>query len=180
MTRWVMLLRGINVGGKGKLAMADLRALLTRLGAETVATYIQSGNVVFSGLVDAAVFEEIVAREIELSHGFRPRVLVIVEEDFREIVAAYPFAAAFDAPKTGHVWFLTGPAAPDRAALAALASDTERFEIAARAFYVHAPDGIGRSKLAERAERLLGVPATARNLNTCRKLVTMLDTSAQG
>jgi uncharacterized protein (DUF1697 family) len=91
MTVWVMLLRGINVGGANPLKMADLKALLHGLGARDVASYIQSGNLVFSGLVDATAFEDIVAREIELKHGFRPRVLVIAAEDFREIVAAYPF-----------------------------------------------------------------------------------------
>ena len=178
MTRWVMLLRGINVGGANTIRMAELKAVLETLGAQDVATYIQSGNVVFAGVIDAAAFAEIVAEEIAHRHGFRPRVLLILDEDFREIVAAYPFSEAAAVPKTGHVWFLAGPAVPDTATLAALAGPSERFEIAARAFYLHAPDGIGRSKLAERAERLLGVPATARNLNTCRKLLEMLDASA--
>jgi len=180
MTRWVMLLRGINVGGANTLTMATLKTLLKKLGARQVTTYIQSGNVIFSGLVDAAAFEEIVAGEIERSLGFRPRVLVIAEEGFREIVAGYPYPEAFEAPKTGHVWFLSGSADPDRATLADIAAETERYEIAPRAFYLHAPDGIGRSKLAERAERLLGVAATARNLGTCKKLVTLLDASAHG
>ena len=69
---------------------------------------------------------------------------------------------------------------PDIEAMTGLATDTERFETTDRAFFLYAPDGIGRSKLAERAERLLGVPATARNLNTCQKLVAMLDPSANG
>lgn len=177
MTRWVMLLRGINVGGTGMLKMADLKSLLQTLGARDVQTYIQSGNVVFSGLIDAAAFEARVGREIELAHGFRPRVLVIEAQGFREIVDGYPFPEALEAPKGGHVWFLadTPAPAPDPARFAALASATERFEIAERAFYLHAPDGIGRSKLAEKVERLLGVPATARNLNTCHKLLDLLD-----
>ena len=178
MTRWVMLLRGINVGGTGKLKMADLRALLQKLGAREVQTHVQSGNVVFSGLVDAAAFEEIVAGEIERAHGFRPRVLVIAEEDFREIVAGYPYPEAFEAPKTRHVWFLAGPGMPDLDAMTDLATASERFEITGRALYLHAPDGIARSKLAERAERLIGVPATARNLNTCQRLLELLDASA--
>ena len=178
MTLWVMLLRGINVGGANKIKMADLKALVETLGARDVAHYIQSGNLVFSGVIDATAFEDIVAREIELRHGFRPRVLVLAAEDFRGIIAAYPYPEADDDPKTGHVWFLTGDATPDRAALDALAAETERFEIAPRAFYLHAPNGIGRSKLAEKVERLLGVPATARNLNTCAKLVEMLDDAA--
>lgn len=175
MTAWVMLLRGINVGGTGKLPMAALKALLEKLGVRGVQTYIQSGNAVFSGLVSAEDFEAIVADEIEEAHGFRPRVLVIAAETYREIVAAYPWPDAFETPKTGHIWFLATPPQPDRDKLAALASDTERHEITDRALYLFAPDGIGRSKLAERAERLLGAPATARNLNTCMKLVEMLD-----
>lgn len=178
MTRWVMFLRGINVGGTGRLPMTDLKALLEKLGARDVQTYIQSGNVVFSGVVDAAAFEDIVAGEIAQTHGFRPRVLVIAQEDYREIFLGYPFREAFEAPKTGHVWFLSGAASPNTEAMTELAADNERFEIAERAFYLHAPDGIGRSKLADRAERLLGVPATARNLNTCRALFTLLDASA--
>lgn len=175
-----MLLRGINVGGRHVLKMAALKALLEKLGGQQVTTYIQSGNVVFSGLVDAAVFEDIVAGEIALAHGFRPRVLVIAEEDFRAIVAGYPYPEAHELPKTGHVWFLAAPPDPDEPKIAALAAQTERFTLTPRAFYLHAPEGIGRSKLAEKAERLLGAPATARNLATCTRLVEMLDASAHG
>lgn len=174
MTRWVMLLRGINVGGANKLRMAEFKALLEAEGAKDVATYIQSGNAVFSGALDPAAFEERVQRAIEAAHGFAPRVLVIGADAFREIAAAYPWPEAREAPRTGHVWFLSEPATPDRAAMAALAGPNERFEITDRAVYLHAPDGIGRSKLAEKLERLTGVPATARNLNTCAKLLDML------
>ncbi len=175
MTVWVMLLRGINVGGHGKLPMADLKTLLEGLGAAHVTTYIQSGNVVFSDAIDAAAFEATVAAEIERAHGFRPRALLIDADSYRELVAAYPYPEARDTPKTGHIWFCAAPPVPEIDKLDALASPTERYQIGPRAFYLHAPDGIGRSKLAERAERLLGVPATARNLNTCAKLVAMLD-----
>lgn len=178
MTPRVMLLRGINVGGANRLRMADLEALLHDLGARGVASHIQSGNLVFSGPVDATAFAETAADEIARAHGFRPLILVIGGEEFREIVAAYPYREAFETPKTGHVWFLARAAEPDLAALAARASDSERFALTDRAFYLHAPDGIGRSKLAEKAERLLGVPATARNLATCTRLLDMLDASA--
>lgn len=178
MTDWVMLLRGINVGGTGRLAMADLRALVQKLGGRAVKTYIQSGNLVFSGLVDAKAFEQIVAGEIEAAHGFRPRVLLLAAEDFREIVAGYPWPEALEAPKTGHIWFTAGPSATDPERFAALAAKTERTALAEHALYLHAPEGIGRSPLAARAERLLGVAATARNLATCMKLVDMLDKSA--
>ncbi|MCB1336021.1 MAG: DUF1697 domain-containing protein [Maritimibacter sp.] len=177
---WVLLLRGINVGGHGKLPMAELKALLLRLGASNVTTYIQSGNAVFTGALDPNAFARDLAEAIDRNHGFRPNIQLFIAESFREIVAAYPFPEAHAEPKTGHVWFCAQAPAPDTARLDALAAPTERYRIAPRALYLHAPDGIGRSKLAERAEALLGVPTTARNLNTCTKLVALLDDLAAG
>jgi uncharacterized protein (DUF1697 family) len=180
MNVWVLLLRGINVGGHGALPMAELRALLGRLGPRHVKTYIQSGNIVFSGVIDARSFGEIVEDEIEAHHGFRPRAMVFSVETFTDILNAYPWPEAFDEPKSGHIWFLAErPTAPALKKLAALCAPTERFQLDTWAFYLHAPDGIGRSKLAEKVERLLGVPATARNLNTATSLASMADDLAQ-
>ena len=175
MNAWVLLLRGINVGGTGKLPMADLKAILATLGVRNVATYIQSGNAVFTGLIDASGFEEIVAQEIMVHHGFRPQALVLARETFDAVLAGYPWREAFDDPTSGHIWFLSAAATePDLDKLAKLAAPSERFDLTARAFYLHAPDGIGRSQLAGSVEKLLGVPTTARNLNTAVKLAAML------
>lgn len=102
---------------------------------------------------------------------------MLSRESFTEIVAAYPWPEAYDDPASGHIWFLGHP--PEAPALATLkkrAAAREKFALTDRAFYLHAPEGIGRSKLAERVEAALGVPATARNLNTVTKLAGMLDT----
>ena len=108
----VLLLQGINVGGRNRLPMADQRALLTELGFKDLQTHIQSGNAVF--------------------------------------------------PIPGG--FLHRPAKPLRLqALHALAAPDERFALSDEAFCLHAPSGIGRSRLAARAETLLGVPMTMRN-----------------
>lgn len=174
MNRWVLLLRGVNVGGHGKLPMADLRALLKQLGLGNVATYIQSGNAVFTGIIDADGMEGLLQDEIETHFGFRPQVTILSSESFFRIRADFPFPDA--APKTGHVWFLATPPAPDAAEkLHPLASTSEHFALTERALYLHAPDGIGRSKFAAGAEKLLGTPATARNLNTVEKLAEMLE-----
>jgi len=171
-------LRGINVGGANRLPMAELRDELEGLGMASVRTYIQSGNVVFDA-PDADTAEALAGRigvTIEARHGFRPRVLVLSAMRFREAMEANPFTEGEAEPQTLHLFFLAGP--PDEIdlpAFRAAASPTERFLLGDRVFYLHAPDGIGRSKLAARAEALLGVPATARNWRTVTRVWEMAE-----
>lgn len=174
MNRWVMLIRGINVGARTHLPMASLSEILTTLGARQVSTYVQSGNAVFTGVLDARGFAQLVEEEILIHHEFRPSVLVLEGEDFEAAVAGYPFAEAWGEPKTGHIWFFDDPPRTDRAPYEKLAAESERFDFGPGAFYLHAPEGIGRSKLAAKLETLLGLPATARNLNTVAALGEML------
>lgn len=178
MKTWIALLRGINVGGHHKLRMADLKRLLASIGFTEVHTYIQSGNVVFKGPDDGtpAQLGRRMAEEIERAHGFRPSVFVLSAEDFVRAMDANPFPEATSAPKSLHLFFLSGtPDAPDVDRIEAAASESERYHFGERAFYLHAPDGIGRSKLASNAERYIGVEATARNWRTVAKLRTMID-----
>lgn len=177
MKTWVALLRGINVGGANRLPMAELRDDLDRIGLANVATYIQSGNVVFDSTADdAAELTEEIAAAIEKHHGFRPRVLVLSAARFREAMEANPFPEAEPEPKTLHLYFLAEqPAGLDVSALEGVASPTERFQLGERVLYLHTPDGFGRSKLASRAEALLGVPATARNWRTVARLREMIE-----
>ncbi len=165
----VLLLRGINVGGGNKLPMAELRGILEGLGASEVQTYIASGNVVFTGDLG----EEEISDAIEAAKGFRIRVMVLEADSFRLIATACPF----DAPegKMLHVWYLTGPARFDEALAAELKADSERYHVTDRAIYLLAPEGIGRSKLAEKMDKVAGVQTTARNWNTVTKLLEMLD-----
>ena len=165
----VILLRGINVGGHGKLPMKELCEMLEGLGAANPQSYIQSGNVVIEGDITAAAVED----AIEALKGFRPRVLVLSAASFIKIAADTPF----DEPvgKLLHIWFASVPFTFDQAKADGLLAPSERLHISEQAIYLHAPDGIGRSKLAEKMERLAGVPCTARNLNTVRKLIEMLD-----
>jgi uncharacterized protein (DUF1697 family) len=169
----IALLRGINVVGKHRLPMKELAELLEGLGCTEVRTYIQSGNAVFrSRQEDREKLAEKIGQRISEKHGFRPGVLLLTAEDLQAAVAGSPFA-----PEEGKAlpcYFLeTEPASPDLERLAALKSASEEFKLDGNIFYFHAPDGIGRSKLAAQVERCLGVAATARNWNTVRRLLAM-------
>ncbi|HUG00440.1 MAG TPA: DUF1697 domain-containing protein [Longimicrobiales bacterium] len=175
--RVIVLLRGVNVGGKNRLPMDELARLLEGLGLEDVETYIQSGNAVGRNVGDApSKLGEALAAAIEERRGFRPRVLVIGADRLSEAVDANPFPEAADEPGFLHLFFLAlPPPSPDLDSLAEIATASERFHLARDVFYIHTPDGFGRSKLAARVEKLLGVAATARNWRTVSKLREMVD-----
>lgn len=175
MNVYVVLLRGINVGGRNSLPMKELTKILETLGCEEVRTYIQSGNVVLHSDASSASLARDVSRAIEERRGFAPHVLVLAEAELLEAVAGNPYPEAESDPRTVHLGFLDSvPGAPDLEALAAVRAPSERFELKGRVFYLHAPEGIGRSKLAQITERKLGVPMTDRNWRTVTKLVSML------
>jgi uncharacterized protein (DUF1697 family) len=172
----IALLRGINVGGKNLLPMKELVAMLGDLGAQKVKTYIQSGNVVFAWKdKDTSKLSHQITAEIKRRLGFDPHVLLLELEDLEKVIKQNPFPAEAETdPKALHAGFLA--AAPERAdlkALESLKSDSERFRLVGKVFYLHAPDGMGRSKLAAKSEKLLGVPMTDRNWRTVLTLWKM-------
>jgi uncharacterized protein (DUF1697 family) len=175
MKTWIALLRGINVGGHNILPMKELRALLETEGFVDVRTYIQSGNCVFGASEsDAETLADLITERIEQNFGFRPAVLVLEKPDLDRAIADNPFAEHADDPKTIHLSFLKErPTSPDLEALRALQASSEHFELTQTVFYLHAPDGIGRSKLAAQVEKKLGVQTTARNLRTVLKLAEL-------
>jgi len=171
-TIYVALIRGINVGGRHTLPMKELRVVLERLGCRDVRTYIQSGNAVFgSGEEDGARLAGRIADEIGARRGFEPRVVALELAEFERALEQNPFPDAETDAKGLHVAFLASvPERPDLAALDGLRSESERFRLRGAVFYLHAPAGVGRSKLAASAEKLLGVPMTDRNWRTLCKL----------
>ncbi len=173
MKTYIALVRGINVGGKGILPMKELVAILEALGCRNVKTYIQSGNEVFQYKESAASkLAGNMSAAIDKKRGFAPHVLVLDAKAFKQAVDGNPFPEAAAAPKSLHVFFLDSkPTKATLKLLSGIKSDSERFELRGSVFYLHAPDGIGRSKLAANVERRLGVPATSRNWRTvCRVL----------
>ncbi|MEM7501328.1 MAG: DUF1697 domain-containing protein [Pseudomonadota bacterium] len=175
MTVWIALFRGINVGGRNSLAMKDLKELLEASGYLAVKTYIQSGNVTFQRTrSDAKKLPERVGKAVLASHGFRPAAIVMSLTELEQAVAANPFPDAQLEPKSLHFYFLeNSPKQLAQAELNARKAKTESFAIVGNVFYLHAPEGIGRSKLAASAEKLLGVDATARNWRTVSKLLEL-------
>jgi len=174
MTSCVALLRGINVGGHNILPMQEFRELLTNLDCADVATYIQSGNAVFRSAARVSKLSVSIADGIAAKYGFRPTVLVLTGTDFETIAAANPFDVPSEQAKHVHIWFLQRPASrPNIARLNQLAAPSEKFVLTDAAFYLHAPFGIGRSKLAAEGEKCLGVPATGRNLRTVFKILEL-------
>jgi uncharacterized protein (DUF1697 family) len=176
MKTFIALLRGINVGGKNKLPMKELKTLLEQLDLQNIRTYIQSGNVVFESPKSELNQLAVTIREaINTAHGFDPNVLLLPAEAFAQAIKANPFPEAEADPKSLHLSFLTAnPEQPDLAGMENIRTETERFILRNRVFYLHAPDGIGRSKLAARVEKLLGVPATSRNWRTVNKIMEMV------
>ena len=178
-TRWVALLRGINVGGSNRLAMADLRVMFKVLGLLNPTTYIQSGNVVFDAAddLDELTLGEMIASGLADQHRLRVSVVLRTATAIGRIAAAHPDADSGLEPKLLHIMFLDR--APSGAVLGEL--DPARYEpdgwtIDDREVYVRYPTGPAHSKLTiDVFERALDVTATARNLNTVRKLAELAD-----
>ena len=176
MNRWVVLLRGINVGGRNKVAMKPLALALEKQGCEGVSTYIQSGNLVLSkSEASRENIETLVAEVIDQAFGFRPQVMALSESELRQSIKANPFPEAVEDPKTLHLSFMAEPpTTADTQSMDKLKVASERYQIIGSVFYLHAPQGIGRSKLVEKVEKLLGCACTARNWRTVSKLQDML------
>lgn len=175
MSTYIALLRGINVGGNNLLPMKALVAILEDLGCENVRTYIQSGNAVFdvkSGLTKG--FADRFGEAVRTGHGFKPSILLLQAVELENAIKGNPFPTADG--KALHCYFLAStPKKPDLASLNQLKAASEAFVLKERVFYLYTPDGLGRSKLAVKVERALGVAATARNWNTVSKLAEMAD-----
>jgi uncharacterized protein (DUF1697 family) len=183
----IALLRGINLGGHKRVAMPELRAVVTALGHRDVATYIQSGNVVFStdetdGAALAAALERAIAVELHVQAG----VIVLNRDELAQVMRDNPYPDEPN-PKFVHVIFLPAePAAGHAEHLAAVqqkAADKgsrDTVQLVGRAVFLHTPDGYGRSELAKllsqsRGPMSVSAGGTARNWSTVTKLLSLCD-----
>jgi uncharacterized protein (DUF1697 family) len=163
---YVALLRAVNVGGTGKLPMAELRAICEGLGFANAKTYIQSGNVLFRSEHGEAEVRRKLEAALADRMGKAPGVLLRSRGELESVAAKAPFPDA--KPNFLLITFL--PEAPAADALDTLvAPDGEEVKIDGREVYIHYPNGAGRSKLKLPALK----PGTARNLNTVRKLAEL-------
>ncbi len=170
--RYLALLRGVNVGGV-KLTMADLRAVAADAGLGDARTYLASGNLIFSAQGAPAVFAETLGHGIAARCGRPVAVLVLGAEAYLGRIADCPYAASEGARV--HGMFTFGTPNPDMAAIEALRAPDEELTFGAGVIWLRASEGIGRSKLAPKLERLCGTVLTGRNLNTITALAEMLD-----
>ena len=184
MTTYVILLRGINVGGKNKVPMAKLKQFAEEQGFDKVVTYIQSGNVVFtaSGSADDTALADDLEKAIADELGVTCRVVVLTSAELARTVADNPFPGEPD-PKRLHAIFLTAPAGEAAQVHLAQVRDKlggkigrDEVQIVGRTVYLHTPDGFGRSELAKALSRPRGpAEGTARNWATVTTLLAMCE-----
>lgn len=175
MTRYAALLRGINVGGRAKLSMSELREALASLGLEDVVTYIQSGNVVFRSAATPTEIARDLEQRIAEAFSLETTVVLRTAAELASIAGDNPYAARGTEPRTLHVVFLGGaPGAEDVARLDPERSPPDSFTVRGSEIYVCFPNGSGRSKLTlDYFERNLDVRATMRNWSTVVRLVEL-------
>jgi uncharacterized protein (DUF1697 family) len=172
MKTYAALLRGINLGSRNKVAMADLRALCEALGAEDVATYVQSGNVVFKSADGAEKLARAIERRIRRDLGLSVTVVVLTRPQLAKVLAGNPFVKAKQDPSKLHVTFLAEKPARGRVSkLDPERSEPDEFRLVGQQIYLHCPNGYGRTKLTNAYfEKQLGIAATTRNWRTVTKL----------
>jgi uncharacterized protein (DUF1697 family) len=180
----VALLRGINLGGHNKVAMADLREVVSSLGHADVATYIQSGNVVFSSdQADTAALAAALEEAIAATLGVRVRVVVLSREELAQVARDNPYPDEPN-PRCVHAIFLSAEPGPEVAERVAAAKKVvapgsrDTAQVVGRTIFLHTPDGYGRSDLAAALVKLGQkktdtVTGTARNWATVTKLLTL-------
>lgn len=170
MSTTVALLRGVNVGGRNRLAMGDLVALFESLGLRDVRTYIQSGNVLFSS--GRGVTADRLSAAIGQRFGLSAAVVLRRADELARVVAGNPFGSS--APETLHVGFLERAPAPSvTASLDPNSWAPEEFALVGTEVYLRLPNGMGRAKLPSALERSLKTAITFRNWRTLRTLAEL-------
>jgi len=184
----IALLRGINVGGRNRVAMAGLREVVASLGHTDVATYIQSGNVVFTSKeADTQVLAAALERGIAEALGVRPRVVVLSRNELSQVIADNPYPDETN-PQYLHAVFRSEDMGPEEVATVAAAVQRAREKgsrdearVVGRTLFLRTPEGLGRSELAARLARTGGplasfAPATMRNWATVSRLLALCGT----
>ncbi|HEY7697201.1 MAG TPA: DUF1697 domain-containing protein [Vicinamibacteria bacterium] len=172
----VAFLRGINLAGRNRLPMKDLAAMFSKAGCESVATYIQSGNVVFrASPALARGIPDLIEKAISKSFGYQVPVVTRTGGEMRKIVRANPFLRAGADEAALHVAFLTArPAAARVEALDPDRSPPDAFAVRGREIYLHCPNGYGRSKLTNGYfDSKLATMSTVRNWRTVLELLEL-------
>ena len=162
----ITLLRAVNVGGTGKMPMADLRSIAEKAGFSEVRTYIQTGNLIFSTSKAPSTAKSMLEEKLAAYAGKPIGVILRTAQEIEDVLEANPFPNA-EPSKVG-VLFLDGPPPRDTVETAKGQTD-EEIEVGGSEIFIHYPSGMGRTKL-----RLMAMSeGTTRNINTVRKLAKM-------
>lgn len=173
---YVILFRG--VGGATQLPTAPLRQALSEAGFADVATYINSGNAILRSALPRSEVVETIAALCRERFGFTKDIHAPTLAEWRRLVRANPYREAEGDGRTLHAAVLSAaPKAADVEALRALATEGEGIAVVGRVAYLLTPGGISSSKMAVRFDKGIGVPNTARNWNTVRRLLEMAETA---
>jgi uncharacterized protein (DUF1697 family) len=173
--RQIVLLRGINLAGRNRIAMPDLREALAGAGFEDVQTYVQSGNVVLTSKVKPEQTARRCEKLINERYGLDVKVVVRTRDELARVVENDPLADVAKDPKRYQVSFLDDEIDDEAVRrLEAVRAEPERLVVDGREIYAWHPAGVARSKLwALLAGKGLGVTATARNWTTVTKLLEL-------
>ena len=178
MKRHIILLRGINVGGKHKLPMANLRSLLTNNGFKEVATYIQSGNIMVVSNESAATITKKVHDLIFDAFGYDLPLVTLTQEEIQEAIANNPYSASETDIKKLHVSFLASAPSIQSIDNTPRFETNDQFHVTDKTVYIHCPDGYGKTKYTNSFfEKHLQTAATTRNWRTTLKLLAMVSDS---
>lgn len=170
---YLILFRG--VGGKTQLPTQLLREKLAAAGFENVTTYINSGNAIVRSQMSREKVISTIADLCRDEFAFDKAIFAPTLEEWRDLIERNPFPeAASQAPTTIHAALLDGvPEADNLERLRAHAEADEEIEVIGQVAYLHTPHGFGRSKLAEKFDKWIGVTNTARNWNTVLKMAEL-------
>ena len=179
MLTYIALLRGINVSGRNKIKMTELKQLFLDLGYHDVSTYIQSGNVIFkSNIKEPILIEDTIISAISRHFGYEIKVLILTKDELTTIFNANPFLVknpTMDISKL-HVTILNKK--PDLAEIPPIdilvATNNDEFQLVENTIYLYCPNGYGNTKLNNNLfEKKLMATATTRNWKTISKLVEL-------
>jgi len=174
MRAYIILLRGINVGGHRKVKMAELRALLEKQNFKNVQTYIQSGNIVFQSTRTILEIQDITAGAIEQHFGFEVPVVVLNKQDVASILLNCPFTLS-DQEASYYTILSQVPLRENIALFETIKYPEEEIILIDRCVYFYTTKGMGRAKYSNNlVENKLGVTATTRNHRTLTRLLEML------
>lgn len=175
--RYVAFLRGINVGGRVRVGMADLRTMLAGLGYHDVATLLQSGNAVLTAAAQPDEVAAAIEKQLHADTGLTVKCVVRTTSELKAVLARDPYEGRANDPAKYVVAFMDQ--APTEANIASIdpADFTpDEFRIIDREAYIWCPNGLRDTKLtASNLEKKLGVVATVRNWNTCQKVLALME-----